>query len=421
MKKNNVVDILQFFLVLSIIIEMNTLYLRIDGIRTYLSEIICLITNIILILLKKKKKSIKKSSIVKLIPYYIMIFILIINSNKKGIKTVIIYYILSFTLLYIYLLNVKYYELMSIFSKFIKIIFFITLLALFFWFFSAIVPIMKFTGKVFYEWGIEKSTNTILYLFFTPQMVEYNGKVIPRNSGIFLEPSFLAYVINVAIILKLIEKNNKKLNQIDFLEYITFILTMCTTNSSGGISMMVIMLFLNYIFSKSKRTKMNFENIIKILLIPFITMIVIIILTNILNNKIESNYSYNHRIIDYKNSINKFLESPIYGLGINHNSVGEDDLENGYGYSNSFVRVISDGGIILLMFYIISPIELIIKSIKYKNNKFWILGIYILISTFIVITCYKLIAMFLIALGYAFSKNMIEINDKEKIKVDYKQ
>ena len=102
------------------------------------------------------------------------------------------------------------------------------------------------------------------------------------------------------------------------------------------------------------------------------------------------------------------MESPIYGLGINHNSVGEDDLENGYGYSNSFVRVISDGGIILLMFYIISPIELIIKSIKYKNNKFWILGIYILISTFIVITCYKLIAMFLIALGYAFSKNMIE-------------
>lgn len=409
LRKKSIINLLESLVVLTIILDLNSVYSIIlkmsSGLRI---SFFCIILLSILILIRKTTIKINKNQMFFLFIYILGLIGINYFLNKSGIKTILIYYCFIFFLFYIYFTTYGKEAIISMINKYIKIVIILSIISLFFWIFGDVFKIIKSNEYVPIDFGagILDTRNITSYykLHFDTQKVSINNWEIIRNSGVFAEAPMFAMIIIIAIMFQLFVK------KVEFSKFniILLFITILTTTSATGILCAMLMLFL---YLSSKKLQIKILNQLKNITLPLIFCIVLILSFNILNDKSETT-SFSNRALDYKNAFNIFLQKPLFGEGISHEHEYEGDLL-GYGYSNSISKIITDGGIYLLLFYAIALIRLIKYGKHVKDKNIIIIAIICMLSSFLIIFVHNILSIFLVSIAYALNNK----NEKEEINV----
>lgn len=404
-------EILQYLLVIIVILECNSIYSQIYGchliIRLTITALACAI--LVFFILSKEIKIDKK--IIFFIIYDILCSgLMLINTNNfSGFGVIILVFLIFLPLLLIYLSNLTKEELKSLFKKFVNVVIAISVVSVIFWLVILVFK-LKPTNYIKIVWGKPYSIIPSYYnIYFNTQDVWWiTGESLMRNTGIFTESPMYSAVLVVALIFNnLLNFENTKIN---FVKTIILFVTMISTISVTGIICSIIIIAANtkkYILAMKKIYR-------KIFIICLLIMIICMtpIGVEFLAKKLETS-SAGHRNMDIKNGFKVFLEEPLLGHGINHERKTEKNYEIGYGYSNTIIPVITDGGIVLSAIYVISLISLIVEGVKCKKSNYLVLCSIFVILLFTTLIQYRLIMMFLISIIYCMgcNNNFLERNE----------
>ncbi len=398
-KKKKIKNFFEYILSLSIILEANSVYSQIYGLHKIIR--ICMVIvacfSLLILLLLRKNKLTKKNAIVILIDYLISIIMYFNTNNITGKGVIILVFDSFLPLMYLYLNKLSKEEIVNFLKKIVNIIVIICCISLVFYFLSSVTKVLKPTNTIKILWGIPYSEiDSFFYLHFNTQVIYWitNSPLI-RNTGIYTEGPMYALVLVIGLMINclIIEEKNKY----SYIKSLIISITTITTLSFTGILCIGIVLLI-YIFNSyqelNKRQKVS-VNIIAITII----FILIPFLISFTERKMVT-ASASHRKMDFLNGINAFKDSPLIGKGINHKKPNELNPEEGYGYSNAIIPVMTDGGIILLSFYIIPFIMVFMFSIKnrYKEYILFETAFFILLLT--IQFQYRLLMILMILLQY---------------------
>lgn len=406
-------EFLEYLLVTLLILEANSIYSQIYGVHLIIRTLIIILSTIITGCFIFNKKTELHKEVIKFIIYVFICsgFMFFNTSGLNGKVISLLLFAIYLPLNLIYLSNLSRENLKKLLKKFINVVIILCLVSLFFWILSAILNILKPTATIKAVWGKPYSTfETFFYLHFNTQDVWWiTGSPLIRNTGIFTEGPMYAFVLITALIFNnLLCFENTKTN---FIKTVILFVTMISTISVTGIicAVLIIGSNLNIYLSKKINSKMFF---ICASIILIICIIVAPFGFDMLNKKLQTG-SATHRQLDIENGIKAFRESPIIGKGILHERPTEDDYKNGYGYSNTIIPVLSDGGTMLGVIYLLPIILLVCKCFKEdKENtkKYIVLGLIYMIILFTTLVQYRLMLIFLINIIYCLQLNINKIN-----------
>jgi len=103
LKKSNIVNILEILVVLSVILELNSVYSIIVRMNSPIRvSFFCIIFLALLILFKGKKIKLKKTLMYGIILFDLGLIMITLCLNFSGLKTVVIYYVLLLLLFCMY-------------------------------------------------------------------------------------------------------------------------------------------------------------------------------------------------------------------------------------------------------------------------------------------------------------------------------
>lgn len=405
-------EILQYLLMFIIILESNSIYAQIYGYHLIIRAVMVGMAILSLSFLMVLKKIKIHKSIIGFIIYDILCsIIMFINTDSISGKGVIaLVFFMFLPLLQIYLSNLKKHEFKELLKKFVNIVIVLSLISLMFWIISAIFNILKPTNIVKIVWAKPYSSIESYFNlhFYTQDVWWITDSPLIRNTGIFTEGPMYALILMIALIfnnLLCFEKTKSNL-----LKTIILFITMLTTISVTGIISAVIILAFNikeYMLSLS-RVKQKF------FLVSLVILIIIMIpLGTILAIKKMNTGSAIHRNMDIQIGLKNFLEKPILGHGVNHERSTESDYENGYGYSNSIIPVLTDGGITLTLIYIYPLVYLLIYSTVAKKYNWLCFGLIYSIILFTTLIQYRLSMMFMLAIMLNVKSVNFNINSQK--------
>lgn len=413
-KNKKINNILQYIFVTLLILEANSIYSQIYGIHLYIRTAM-IITSIIILLIMLNKKSIIYKKVFRFVIYdFFCSLILMLNTDNFNGKIIILFvFILYLPLCLIYLTNLSKQNLIDLLTKFVNVVTILSLMSLFFWGMSSIFNILKPTGTINVVWAKPYSIfDNFFYLHFniyTQDVWWITGFPLARNTGIYTEGPMYAFILIIALLFNnlLCYKRNKS----NLIKTIILFVTMLSTISVTGVTCAVIIIILNFLINIKNKKKA---------LICLICMVIICIFLlpfgiNIFNKKSQTG-SAKHRNLDIKNGIETFMESPIMGNGILHERPTENESEIGYGYSNTIVPVLTDGGILLGVIYIYPAIALLFrcfKENKYELRKYYVLILVYAIILFTTLVQYRLSMMFLISIIYCEQLNIKEKQEQQ--------
>ena len=396
----NIVNFLEYVLVISIILECNTIYSQLYGIHYIIRGALCLTTLISTIGICLIKKKIKINKCVLLFIIAIMMIMLIKTRNRVGI--IILLLPLSSILFSLFLLfyNYGYDEIKKIFKKIVKIVTLLAIISLMFWIFGSLFNIIKPTGTIKFVWGKPYSIGqSYFYIHFnSPGQTAWSwglfNSTVYRNTGIFTEAPMYSFVLATALLFNMwLPRNKENIRN----EIILVIATVTTFFFFFIICALLILIYRFLEYTKKIKSSKN-KKIIYIATTIFIIGGLFFSYTTI--QRKMSVASTQNRILDLKNGFSNFLNNPIIGNGINSPKPSESNPEIGYGYSNAIIPILNDGGIILFGMYFL-PFAIFCHWMN--NNKIKkILTILIgAIFMFTILIQYRLLFILYLSLGFS--------------------
>lgn len=406
--------VLEYMLVISTILECNSIYTRTVNYNFNIS----LINNIVIILFsffvifitKKNKKYNISSNCIFIILYVLLYFI--INVRDSYIRYVFNFVILL-PIMYLYFkendMNTK-----NIVTKYSKVVSFLAVLSLLFYLFGTLLNVIP-SKNILVNWGGIRVRSSYFFLHFSTQTISLFGKIIYRNTGVFTEAPMYAYILSLGLISEVIFPTDKS----QFKKTIIYI-TILTTVSTTGIIISTFILLFDYIFHKEHK---SVKKLRKIILLPIICIMSISVFSYLINEKSDTK-SYSIRMDDISSSINAWKENVLFGNGFSNSFITESymskEFRNGLtGQSSAYGRIISEGGLYLLYIYLFPMIKLIYNGLSSKNKMFGIIGIsfmLILLNTNIPFQSITLIFIALIISLNEALKNHNLNKEKELIK-----
>lgn len=405
--KESFYEILQYLLMFIIILECNSIYSQVYGyhliIRATMTGI-AILSIIFLIILKKNQIKIHKPIIGFIIYDVLCSLIMFINTDSfSGKGIIVLVFFMFLPLLQIYLSNLTKTEFRDLFQKFVNIVVMLSIISLIFWILSAVFDIIKFTNIIKVVWGKPYSLIDSYYNlhFYTQDVWWITGTPLMRNTGIYTEGPMYALILIVALIfnnLLCFEKSKKNL-----IKTIILFITMLTTISVTGVVCSIIIILYEVVRFILSLKDVKIKKIIISVLIIF-TIAMILAGTPLLSKKMSTGSAV-HRNMDIQIGLNTFLENPLLGKGINHERPTEYDYTNGYGYSNSIIPVLTDGGIILGLMYIVPMVLMIIESIKSRKINYIVFLVIFIILLFTTLIQYRLIMQLMICISYYIATN----------------
>lgn len=313
----------------------------------------------IIFLINIKKIRINRNNLILIIVFYIFSIIFIINNFNNFIKAVLFLLILfNFGIYQISITPSNNYSLMG---KIINITVVFAIVSIVFWIFGSMLQILEpNTTIVVTRNKIAQNIHGYYNLYYESQIENTFGFKFYRNCGIFYEAPKYALLLSIALMGEVF-LNKKNIN----FKSIILIITIISTFSLTGIILVVLVLFFNFIISKSNS---KIYNNMKLILIFSLIIIIFIGVEGLLNIKSTTN-SYSDRLDDYVAGYKAWKLNPIIGNGYLNMDIIRENMsyfrKKNIGFSNSIFRVLAQGGIVLISIYII-PIILWIKKSIYK-------------------------------------------------------
>ena len=391
-KRNQLNLFLQYILAFLIILETRSVYSR--CIVGHIDEIVIggIILTIILIILVNMNYKLKTKSLFFLLFYYLYMFIfLIINVDGYNVNFVITFMIL-FPLVFLMFNLYDSKEIKKIFKAYVNIMLIISIISLFFYIFGSLNGIVPTNVTQEINWGGVKIISGYFGLHFNAQTTVIFGSTILRNTSIFVEGPMFALHLLFAMALSLF-MNKKLINKYS----IIFGFSILSSLSITAILFYMFLLFYKYTFYNKSKTK--------IILLPILFFIFLIIGTTFFNDK-QSTNSYNIRNDDYTASFRVFNDYPIFGSGFANNNIvikymSKFRLYN-TGLSNSFVVLLVQGGLYLLIFYLLPVILNSLNLIKSKNKNLFLIEIMLLQFYLFFMNAYQYTSLMIIFLAFDY-------------------
>lgn len=395
-KRNQLNLFLQYILAFLIILETRSVYSR--CVVDHIDEIIIggIILTIILIILVNMNYKLKTKSLFFLLFYYIYMFIfLIINVDGYKVNFVTIFMIL-FPLVFLMLNLYDSKEIKNLFKAYVNIMVIISAISLFFYIFGSLTGMVSTNVIQEINWGGDYGGNKIINgyfgLHFNTQTTVIFGNTILRNTSIFVEGPMFALHLLFAMALSLF-MNKKLINKYS----IIFGFSILSSLSITAILFYMFLLFYKYTFYNKSKTK--------IILLPILFFIFLIIGTTFFNDK-QSTNSYNIRNDDYTASFRVFNDYPIFGSGFANNNIvikymSKFRLYN-TGLSNSFVVLLVQGGLYLVIFYLLPVILNSLNLIKSKNKNLFLIEIMLLQLYLFFMNAYQYTSLMIIFLAFDY-------------------
>lgn len=391
-KRNQLNLFLQYILAFLIILETRSVYSR--CVVGHIDEIIIggIILTIILIILVNMNYKLKTKSLFFLLFYYLYMFIfLIINVDGYNVNFVITFMIL-FPLVFLMFNLYDSKEIKKIFKAYVNIMLIISIISLFFYIFGSLNGIVPTNVTQEINWGGVKIISGYFGLHFNAQTTVIFGSTILRNTSIFVEGPMFALHLLFAMALSLF-MNKKLINKYS----IIFGFSILSSLSITAILFYMFLLFYKYTFYNKSKTK--------IILLPILFFIFLIIGTTFFNDK-QSTNSYNIRNDDYTASFRVFNDYPIFGSGFANNNIvikymSKFRLYN-TGLSNSFVVLLVQGGLYLLIFYLLPVILNSLNLIKSKNKNLFLIEIMLLQFYLFFMNAYQYTSLMIIFLAFDY-------------------
>ena len=401
---------LQYALLTIILLECNSIYSQLYNYHYYIRG--CLIGIAILILLifmmsDNKKKQMSTRIISKSI-FYILVcsFIMLLNSDElNGKIIVILIFIFFLPLMLLYISRLSKYELRIFLNKFVQIVFIISSVSLFFWLFGSVLKFINPINQLKVVWGRPYTLmDNYAFVYFDSKQVQgwvITNMFIPRNMSIFAEAPMFAFVILVAMIFNnnfnscILNKNKR------IIINIIFMITLFSTISVTGVVCGLLLIFSNLMKFYNNLTTCKKK--IFIIILAVFMLICLPTCIDLVQNKMSTSSTF-ARIMDLKNGFHVFTENPFIGKGIGHPRQFEDNVETGYGYSNTIIPALTDGGMILTIIYLSPFIVYAIYIAKSKKIDIYdiVLLLVYLIIIFTIAVQYRMLLMLLICIIYYY-------------------
>lgn len=417
-KKTNMRKVLEYMLVIITILECNSIYTRTVNYNFHISLInyivISLFSLFVILIAKKNSKYSVSSKCIFLLLYTLIYFVICVRDNYVRY---IFNFIILLPIMYVYFkendLNKK-----GIMSKYSKIICFLSVLSLLFYFFGTVLNLIP-SKSILVNWGGIKTRQSYFFLHFSTQTISLFGKLVYRNTGIFTEAPMYAFILILGLISEIIFPTGKSK-----LKRTLIFIAILTTLSTTGITISIAILLFYYIFNKEHE---SLKKIVKIFLLPIICIISINVFSYLISEKTDTK-SYLIRMDDFNSSINAWKENIVFGNGFSNSSVTEsymsENVRNGLtGQSSAYGRIISEGGLYLLYIYLFPLIMLTYSGLKSKNKMLGIIGISFIFILLNINIPYQSITIIFIAFIISLNellKNNNQLKKERKFVIDEK-
>ena len=293
-----------------------------------------------------------------IITIYVMIYALFSHyqrfpSDIKLVLSILLKFLIIFSLVE---LLYKTQTFPSIFASYINVIFIIALISIFFWIFGSYLHWIHPTGKYWSNWAhysIKRYNYKPSYLniYFETQVL----KGVIRNSAIFAEAPMASLTFSIGLTLENLFGKQNKYHKLKSTVLILAILT--TLSSTGYICIIINLVYL--LLLKTHNTKYSS------LIIGILLFIGVIVIGGIIIEKLHS-HSGSSRSKDYRNAFLVVKKYPIFGVGFGNGLKFKDGIGK-FGYSNSFGRILGEGGLYMSILYWLPFIKSFIVALKDKN------------------------------------------------------
>lgn len=386
--KSKVCNVLEYVLVLWIIFEYFTVYMRlIPDVYTY--SIGVFILSLLLFVSNKTYKSAISSSFV----FYLFTILFLALFNPR-ITLFCLIYLIILPLFYLYFKDNGEYSNskrdIGWLKKYCNIVTIIAIVSLVFWMGTNVLNIFEPNGIIPNNWGEHLSfLNSYYYIYFETQEVLLFGVPLQRNTAIFTEGPVcnLIFCFALAIDLFILQRKVKW-------RCIILIAAIITTFSTTG-QLFLVFVFFIYVFFHMKRSTIR-----RFLLffMPLIIYAVNIGVTMIIEDKSEGS-SYTSRGEHIESLIKFGLANPITGSGL---------LTYKGGVSNSLFHLFAEGGIVLLSLYLYYVIIKPFKSyLCTKNSSYLLLNLAFSFLFVFTVAYYKCLDLAIIAYSMSHTKNQL--------------
>lgn len=335
---------------------------------------------------------------------YLVFYWLLTNRAAAFLKIIIM--CLSI-IIYLYTHKSDVFFGFSFFEKYVKIICFISIISLFFWIMGPYLGIIKQTGISYSTWGRSIGTYKSVPSYFGVYFIVQSNKLftfldIVRNSACFVEAPMASFHFSLAFVIDLLLLNdtNKKRRML-------LIVAVLSTISVAGYIVTILAIFFKFTISKSNR---SFVQKIRIMVIPLSGITALYLVYYFFNLKLGTN-SGNIRLDDFRAGFLAWLDSPIFGNGYGNEICYQQYMSafrsSNLGFSNSFMQILAQGGIWLIVLYLYSFIKglyLACKRKAWEKLFFIILFFFLFVSTVVSYTGIVILIFFIIR-EYNFYRN----------------
>ncbi len=267
-------------------------------------------------------------------------------------------FLLLFPLLFLMFCVYSKKDVENLFKVYVNIMIVIASASLIFFCLGSLTNIIQTNVTKVIDWGKNTTINGYFYLHFNTQTTVMFSQTLLRNTSIFVEGPMFALHLMFAMSLSLFFRK-KIINKYS----IIFGISILSTLSVTGLLFYLFLLFYKYTFFNNGK--------IKIIILPIAFLIILTIGTTFFYDKQGSN-SYNIRNDDYTAGFSAFKDNPTFGSGyLNNNGVVKymsDYRMYNTGLSNSFIIVLVQGGIYLIIFYL-APLLLGLKNLICAKEK----------------------------------------------------
>lgn len=306
--------------------------------------------------------------------------------------------------LWIVNLNSTADQISTILIKYKNIVVAVAVISLFFWLFGSTFHIIKPSGTFASMWasfnGYPVPVLSYYNLYYEPSVTVQLGSFLQlqRNAAIFTEAPMASLNFSIAYLICEYLDDNVKWQKI------ILGIGICTTFSTTGMILLLIIFLYNFITSKNTLSiKMAFLPIIFLVVIAFIY----ILISSRMSNDIRA-MSTNMRLDDYTAGFQVWKSSPIFGVGLQNNDQIKQFMGNwrsfNTGFSNSIMELLANGGLYLFGGYIFCFVKGMKNSLNLHNRKkmLFIISVFYLFVTTIFTYTYIL---FFILIWFCLKNN----------------
>ncbi len=393
---SNLKNFFEYLLIFLTIITCNTVYMNLIGSNLNKILIIIYCINLILLLFVSGIKRVTISRFFMfLVFYYIYLIIFaLFNNIGENLFEFVSYFVILLPIIVLYFLNINFENIRTLCGKFKKIIIILSFVSIIYYICLNLGLINNF-NYLSVQWSATQNIKCVNGVYCLSQGIN-------RNSFFFVEPAMYALMLVLALAIEIIE-NKSILNKI------ILSIAILTTNSVTGI-LIAIFCYSYYFYYNLKKSKLC-------IIIPFIMMFGLVLGIIIFQNKTAS-MSYLIRKDDFQACFAAWKSKPFFGVGFMKTDPIKQYMSYfrlyNQGLSNSLFILAAQGGIYLIILYII-PTVYAIKEFMKKREFLIILTFIILFTTTIFHFTILTFTFLAICISMLLKKGIIKSTDNKEV------